>query len=319
MADIVFQRIVSTRTGTGASTGKETERAFNDNFDLVKTCLDQLFNIASSVILSDNITQIKADTSTTPYTLYYTVDPLDTDPSQVHWELVTNVTFADIQGLPSDNIALGTALDSKGSATDVATLQTQMSGALNTLSTHTNQIATNTQNIGINTSSINSIRTELQSSVVHNPAGSTLYLRLNNGALEYSTDGTTWISILATGIAYSQLTGNASDSSSLVNYVATQISTATSSLVSNTTFQAHTSDINNPHGVTKAQIGLGNVQNLAPADMPISTAVQNALNSIAAGTVPLIRMSPADYQALPDDPDPLAPDPAALYITNSTF
>lgn len=35
---------------------------------------------------------------------------------------------------------------------------------------------------------------------------------------------------------------------------------------------AHIGNKSNPHNVTKAQIGLGNVQNLAPADMPVSTA-----------------------------------------------
>lgn len=37
----------------------------------------------------------------------------------------------------------------------------------------------------------------------------------------------------------------------------------------------------NPHAVTKAQVGLGNVHNIAPADMPISTAVQGALDTKA--------------------------------------
>lgn len=41
----------------------------------------------------------------------------------------------------------------------------------------------------------------------------------------------------------------------------------------------HVSDKNNPHEVTKTQVGLGNVENLAPADMPVSTATQTALNT----------------------------------------
>ena len=41
---------------------------------------------------------------------------------------------------------------------------------------------------------------------------------------------------------------------------------------------AHTGNTSNPHNVTKAQVGLGNVDNLAPADMPVSTATQTALN-----------------------------------------
>jgi hypothetical protein len=43
----------------------------------------------------------------------------------------------------------------------------------------------------------------------------------------------------------------------------------------------HTLNTNNPHGVTKAQVGLGNVSNLSPADMPVSTATQTALDGKA--------------------------------------
>ena len=40
----------------------------------------------------------------------------------------------------------------------------------------------------------------------------------------------------------------------------------------------HIEDLNNPHGVTKAQINLGNVDNTADLAKPISTATQTALN-----------------------------------------
>lgn len=48
---------------------------------------------------------------------------------------------------------------------------------------------------------------------------------------------------------------------------------------------AHIGNKSNPHKVTKAQIGLGNVQNLAPANMPVSTAQATAIaDAKAAGT-----------------------------------
>lgn len=48
---------------------------------------------------------------------------------------------------------------------------------------------------------------------------------------------------------------------------------------------AHIGNKSNPHSVTKAQVGLGNVQNLAPADMPVSTAQATAIaDAKAAGT-----------------------------------
>ena len=46
----------------------------------------------------------------------------------------------------------------------------------------------------------------------------------------------------------------------------------------------HIDDKNNPHEVTKAQVGLGNVDNTADADKPISTATQSALNAKANNT-----------------------------------
>ncbi|WP_339875210.1 hypothetical protein [Olleya marilimosa] len=43
---------------------------------------------------------------------------------------------------------------------------------------------------------------------------------------------------------------------------------------------AHLNDYNNPHLVTKYHIGLGDVENLAPADLPISDDTQDALDNI---------------------------------------
>ena len=41
---------------------------------------------------------------------------------------------------------------------------------------------------------------------------------------------------------------------------------------------AHTSNTSNPHSVTKAQVGLGNVDNTSDANKPVSTAQQTALD-----------------------------------------
>ena len=40
----------------------------------------------------------------------------------------------------------------------------------------------------------------------------------------------------------------------------------------------HVARVDNPHGVTKAQVGLGNVDDTSDADKPISTATQSALD-----------------------------------------
>lgn len=53
--------------------------------------------------------------------------------------------------------------------------------------------------------------------------------------------------------------------------------TRTSNLETNLT--NHKNDKNNPHAVTKSQVGLGNVDNTSDASKPISNATQNALNN----------------------------------------
>ena len=50
------------------------------------------------------------------------------------------------------------------------------------------------------------------------------------------------------------------------------------------TMDGHIADTNNPHSVTKAQVGLGNVDNTSDIDKPISTATQTALDSKADKT-----------------------------------
>ncbi len=44
---------------------------------------------------------------------------------------------------------------------------------------------------------------------------------------------------------------------------------------------SHANNKNNPHNVTKAQIGLGNVDNTSDMDKPVSTAQQAAINSVS--------------------------------------
>ena len=44
------------------------------------------------------------------------------------------------------------------------------------------------------------------------------------------------------------------------------------------TTNAHIDRVDNPHNVTKTQVGLGNVDNTSDANKPVSTATQSSLN-----------------------------------------
>lgn len=61
------------------------------------------------------------------------------------------------------------------------------------------------------------------------------------------------------------------------------------------TLTGHTSNTSNPHSVTKAQVGLGNVDNTSDVNKPVSTAQQAALdlklsNSVPAGYIDGLKM-----------------------------
>ena len=81
-----------------------------------------------------------------------------------------------------------------------------------------------------------------------------------------------------TGSVYIEISQGITDHTQLSN-----IGTSTHAQI-----DSHIADINNPHNVTKTQIGLSNVDNTSDADKPISTATQTALNAkentIAPGT-----------------------------------
>ena len=62
------------------------------------------------------------------------------------------------------------------------------------------------------------------------------------------------------------------------------------------TINDHIGNKSNPHEVTKAQVGLGNVDNTSDADKPISTATQAALDTIS-GNVTAVTDDLADHMA----------------------
>ncbi len=50
--------------------------------------------------------------------------------------------------------------------------------------------------------------------------------------------------------------------------------TALNSKASTSALSSHTTSTSNPHGVTKSQVGLGNVDNTSDLSKPVSTATQ---------------------------------------------
>lgn len=95
-----------------------------------------------------------------------------------------------------------------------------------------------------------------------------------NAALDTKVDKVTGKSLVS-DVQITKLT-NLSDQATITSNIAGAKKAGTDAQAS---INLHTSNTSNPHGVTKAQVGLGNVDNTSDLSKPISTATQTALNN----------------------------------------
>lgn len=65
-----------------------------------------------------------------------------------------------------------------------------------------------------------------------------------------------------------------------------------------TDYEVHKSDTTNPHGVTKAQVGLSNADNTSDVNKPVSTAQQTAIDTAFSGVAVRLAAPVADLAAL---------------------
>ena len=141
-----------------------------------------------------------------------------------------------------------------------------------------------------NVSSVNGQTGSVVLSTTNVSEGTNLYYSQNKFDIAFSAKSTTDLIegtnqyFTQTKVRTTPLTGLLLDSGAVVTPVDTivtgvsKLQVQSSSLLS--TVNAHTSNTSNPHGVTKAQVGLSNVDNTSDANKPISSATQAAINSL---------------------------------------
>ena len=137
---------------------------------------------------------------------------------------------------------------------------------------------------------INSVQEELNTHIIddNNPHKVTkAQVGLSEVANTKDTDVPTEDSTdkFTSGGAYTLKTGLESSLSVAVKELNTSIDELESTLTGadtslNESLTAHKSDTNNPHKVTKSQVGLGNVDNTSDLNKPVSTATQEALDTL---------------------------------------
>lgn len=275
--DIVFQHIKSTQDGVKSTTGRQMEQAFNENFDKVKDLLSSIFTVMGAVVTSTDIKQLKVDTSTTPAKVYYTLD--DESVESPTWVLLNNLQFKDLAGNPLDNITLKEALDNKTNDTDFQLLKQRVDTAEQDIDDAESNITDLQTLTSSHTLTLQSHQELLDHAVINNDPNKQMLFKYDESRKELSLSvdqGVTWLLINDINTSFDHLVGDITDNKVLTDYIKDQLS----HYAPLNDFNTHVSDVDNPHRVTKAQLGLGNVQDIAPIDMPISEAQKQEFDSI---------------------------------------
>ena len=176
----------------------------------------------------------------------------------------TGAETAETNANTSASNASTSETNASASATSAATSATNAASSATSASTSATNAATSATNASNSASSASTSATNASTSET-NAATSA-----SNAATSESNAATS-----ASNAATSE--ANAATSATDAANSAASVSGLTTDINANTAHRNTTTG--NPHGVTKADVGLGNVDNTADADKPISTATQTALDA----------------------------------------
>lgn len=141
-------------------------------------------------------------------------------------------------------------------------------------------------------------------------SGNVLSVNGQTGAVVLDTDdiseGSTNLYFTATRVRDAVLTGLSTATNAIISAtdsVLTAFGKIQAQITANlSTLTTHITNTSNPHSVTKAQVGLSNVDNTSDANKPISSATQTALNAkentITAGTTAQYYRGDKTFQTL---------------------
>ena len=250
-------------------------------------------------IISNQIKEIKVENNIA----YYTTDELDptSEEDTRTWHSL-QTSWGQLTGNLTDQTDLRDALNDKvsyevfnGLASQVGTNTNNIIILQGSLSTLSDTVAGIVEQISGNNgilARLGEAETLLAKKITSQQVKE---IRVNNNALEYTINGTTWIPVSSAGVVeWGDIIGDINNQADLLNLFS-NMQSEVDDLAD--TIEAHDTDTNNPHRVTKAQVGLGNVDNTADTDKPLSTpqrtAVQEMINDSGFRS-----LTQAQYEAL---------------------
>lgn len=286
-----FLYITAGEGKTGTS-GEQLEVMWTTNFNLIKSLFDSLDLDVQNRILSNDIKQMKVESGIA----YYTTDG-------TNW-VSLGPSFANLTGSPDDNpmlvekfsnyvtIASFTALNNRLSLveSDVILIKGDITNLQSVVNTLRNEVETSGTGL---LARVGVLETTIAGKI---SSQSVIEIREHSeGELEYTVDGTHWYGVAESeSVTWGSILGDISNQADL-QLIITNINEAIAGLTPTVTAaRDHMQNYNNPHQVTKAQLGLGNVDNTSDANKPVSTAQKAYIDGKANVTA----MNTATYEAL---------------------
>lgn len=277
------------KTGTS---GEQLEVMWTTNFNLIKSLFESLDQDVQNRILSNDITQMKVENGVA----YFTTNGED-------W-ISLGPSFANLTGDPDENPALVEKFGNYVTIVTFNALNNRLSLAESSIIllqgdvvNLQNLVGTLRAEVEANNTGLLARVAVLETNIAHKiTSQSVVEIREHSeGELEYTIDGVHWYGVSESdAVTWGNILGNISDQADL-QLIFTNINEAIAELQPTVAAaRDHMQDYNNPHQVTKAQLGLGNVDNTADADKPVSTAQKTYIDGRANVTA----MSTADYEAL---------------------
>lgn len=265
--------------------GEKFVDKMNTNFEATDAQFKAHNNALDIRIISNQIKEIKVENGNT----YYTLDGEDIPEEEKEWHTLQG-EWGKIGGTLANQTDLQNALNEKAKQSDFIVLQKNVAdnyGEFQELQEDFDELSDTVSSmyLQINNSS-NGILTRLNrdETLLGKKISSdqVLEIRTTDGlSLEFTTDGTIWKPVSTAGVVeWGDIIGDIGNQADLllkfdeVNDGIDLISRA---------LQNHIDDTSNPHQVTAEQVGLGNVDNTADIDKPLSTAQKQYIDNQVSG------------------------------------
>lgn len=250
----------------------------NTNFHAIDSEFLYMATEIGKRIKSEQIKEIKKENGH----LYYTEDGSI-------WTQLDGTTWGQITGTIANQTDLMNMFNSKAPLDEFEALVSQVDVNESNITKLLTDMTTAKQNISTLQTAVNQHNEdidEINNTLAVKISSDTIKaFRQKSGDpnnLEFTINGSDWVTLLGeqTVVAWGEIVGDIQNQRDLIvlfnDYSTTEeveamINTVQSALSS------HTTDTNNPHQVTKEQVGLGNVDNTADMNKPLSTVQQSSV------------------------------------------